>query len=92
MVREQAGNARVRRPISPFTNHDDCFAGQYDCASVWSAVGTKSRRFAVAWDALRRIRPSRWITQRISIAAADEAYRLLDESPDETIQLVFTYS
>ena len=51
----------------------------------------KSRRFGVAWEQLRRIRPARWITHRFSIATAEQAYRMLDEAPEDTIQLVFTY-
>ena len=51
----------------------------------------KSRRFDVAWHALERIRPEKWITQRFSIADAAKAYQLLDEKPQETIQVVFDY-
>ena len=51
----------------------------------------KSRRFDVAWQALERIRPEKWITQRFSIADAAKAYQLLDEKPQETIQVVFDY-
>jgi 2-desacetyl-2-hydroxyethyl bacteriochlorophyllide A dehydrogenase len=56
-----------------------------------SARWDKSRRFDVAWSALQRIRPEKWITQRFSLAQACDAYRLLDESPDETIQVIFKY-
>lgn len=52
----------------------------------------KSRRFDVAWQALERIRPEKWITQRFSIKDAAKAYQLLDEKPQETIQVVFDYS
>ena len=51
----------------------------------------KARRFDVAWKALERIKPEKWITHRFSIDNAAEAYRLLDESPQETIQVLFTY-
>jgi 2-desacetyl-2-hydroxyethyl bacteriochlorophyllide A dehydrogenase len=51
----------------------------------------KPRRFDVAWSALQRIRPEKWITQRFPLAQAPDAYRLLDERPDETIQVVFSY-
>jgi 2-desacetyl-2-hydroxyethyl bacteriochlorophyllide A dehydrogenase len=49
----------------------------------------KSRRFEVAWKALERIKPEKWITHRFALQKAAEAYRLLDESPQETIQIVF---
>ena len=51
----------------------------------------KARRFNVAWEALRRIQPQKWITHRFPIDNADEAYRLLDENPQETIQVIFKY-
>lgn len=52
----------------------------------------KARRFEVAWEALRRIRPEKWITHRFSIGEAAKAYQLLDENPQQTIQVVFDYS
>jgi 2-desacetyl-2-hydroxyethyl bacteriochlorophyllide A dehydrogenase len=51
----------------------------------------KARRFALAWDMLRQVRPSRWITHRFSLAQASQAYRLLDQDPREAIQIVFRY-
>jgi 2-desacetyl-2-hydroxyethyl bacteriochlorophyllide A dehydrogenase len=51
----------------------------------------KSRRFDVAWKALERIRPEKWITHRFPLERAAEAYRLLDENPQETIQVIFEY-
>lgn len=51
----------------------------------------KTRRFEVAWEALRRIQPGKWITHRYPLDEAEEAYRLLDESPEETIQVLFGY-
>lgn len=56
-----------------------------------SARWDKTRRFDVAWAALRRICPERWITQRFPLAQAAEAYRLLDERAEETMQVVFSY-
>jgi 2-desacetyl-2-hydroxyethyl bacteriochlorophyllide A dehydrogenase len=52
----------------------------------------KSRRFEVAWKALERIKPEKWITHRFSIEDADKAYQLLDENPQETIQVIFDYT
>jgi 2-desacetyl-2-hydroxyethyl bacteriochlorophyllide A dehydrogenase len=56
-----------------------------------SARWDKSRRFSVAWEALKRIQPERWITHRFPIEQAAQAYRLLDERPQETIQVIFAY-
>jgi 2-desacetyl-2-hydroxyethyl bacteriochlorophyllide A dehydrogenase len=52
----------------------------------------KTRRFDIAWKALERIKPEKWITHRFPLEQAGEAYQLLDESPEETIQVLFTYS
>lgn len=56
-----------------------------------SARWDKSRRFGVAWEALARIQPERWITHRFPLSQAAEAYRLLDENPQEAIQILITY-
>ncbi|MDX1377556.1 MAG: zinc-binding alcohol dehydrogenase [Anaerolineales bacterium] len=52
----------------------------------------KARRFEVAWEALERIKPQKWITHRFPIQDAAKAYQLLDENPQDTIQVLFTYS
>lgn len=51
----------------------------------------KPRRFEVAWKALEKIKPEKWITHRFPIEAAGKAYQLLDENPQETIQVIFEY-
>lgn len=51
----------------------------------------KPRRFDLAWRQLERIHPERWITQRFTLDQAAEAYRLMDENPRETLQVVFKY-
>ena len=52
---------------------------------------SKPRRFDLAWEMLKKIRPSRWITQRFPFAQTGQAYQLIDQNPGETIQVVFTY-
>lgn len=52
---------------------------------------TKTRRFNVAWEMIRQMKPSHLITHRFSISQAAHAYRLLDENPDKVIQILFTY-
>jgi 2-desacetyl-2-hydroxyethyl bacteriochlorophyllide A dehydrogenase len=54
-----------------------------------SARWDKQRRFEVAWEALKRIQPQKLITHRFNISHAAEAYKLLDESPEQAIQVVF---
>ncbi len=51
----------------------------------------KSRRFRVAWEALARIRPEQWITHRFPLQKAHDAYRLLDEHPQDAIQVLLEY-
>ena len=56
-----------------------------------SARWDKARRFEVTWEALKRIQPQKWITHRFSFEDAEKAYQLLDENPQETIQVIFEY-
>ncbi|MBI5963769.1 MAG: zinc-binding alcohol dehydrogenase [Chloroflexi bacterium] len=51
----------------------------------------KSRRFDVAWKALERIEPEKWITHKFSLNDASKAYQLLYENPQETIQVILEY-
>ncbi len=51
----------------------------------------KARRFDVAWKSLERIQPEKWITHRFAMEDAQNAYRLLDENPQETIQVIFDH-
>ncbi|HEX9837986.1 MAG TPA: zinc-binding alcohol dehydrogenase [Anaerolineales bacterium] len=51
----------------------------------------KARRFDVSWKALERTKPDKWITHRFPIEEAEQAYRLLDENPQEAIQILVTY-
>jgi threonine dehydrogenase-like Zn-dependent dehydrogenase len=40
---------------------------------------------------LDRIKPEKWITHRFALTDAEKAYHLLDENPQETIQVIFEY-
>jgi len=60
-------------------------------APTLSGRWDKSRRFGVAWEALKRIQPQEWITHRFPIEEAWKAYELLDKNPQETIQVIFDY-
>lgn len=51
----------------------------------------KARRFDVAWKALERIKPEKWITHRFPIEDAPKAYHMLDTRPQETVQVLFDY-
>ena len=52
----------------------------------------KQRRFQLAWEMIRKTRPTQFITQRFPIEQAGQAYRLLDELPGEAVQVIFTYA
>jgi 2-desacetyl-2-hydroxyethyl bacteriochlorophyllide A dehydrogenase len=56
-----------------------------------SARWSKQRRFALAWDMIRRIRPSRFITHQIPFRRARQAFELIDKDPAATIQVVLEY-
>lgn len=53
----------------------------------WSST----RRLALAWEMLRRIRPASCISHRFPLADATLAYSLIDRSPEETILVIFDY-
>ncbi|MBI5082055.1 MAG: zinc-binding alcohol dehydrogenase [Chloroflexi bacterium] len=52
---------------------------------------TKARRFETVLKMLKQIRPSRFITHRFKLSDAAKAYQLLDQRPEETMQVVFDY-
>ena len=58
-----------------------------DLAARWS----RKRRFDVAWDMIRRIRPASFITQEIPFGQAREAYELIDKDSAATIQVVLDH-
>ncbi|NUQ83779.1 MAG: oxidoreductase [Anaerolineales bacterium] len=74
--------SRIKLISSQVSVIDPALSGRWD----------KPRRFRVAWEALKRIQPQKWITHRFPIHEAEKAYRLLDENPQETIQVVLDYT
>ena len=51
----------------------------------------RARRLSFALDLLGSLRLTSLITHRIPFEQAEEAYRLVDERPEETLQVVLTY-
>jgi threonine dehydrogenase-like Zn-dependent dehydrogenase len=51
----------------------------------------KQRRLTVAWEQILKIRPQRWVTHRFCIEEAPQAYRLMAEHPEETLQVLLDY-
>jgi len=72
---------RVRIVSSQVSTIDPALSGRW----------TRERRLGAAWEALRFLRPSRLITQRIPFARAGEAYQLIDGTPGETIQVMLVH-
>ncbi|MEX0964016.1 MAG: zinc-binding alcohol dehydrogenase [Pseudohongiellaceae bacterium] len=51
----------------------------------------KARRFSVALDRIEKCQPTQLISHCVPFEEAAEAYRLLDESPQEATQVIFDY-
>jgi 2-desacetyl-2-hydroxyethyl bacteriochlorophyllide A dehydrogenase len=52
---------------------------------------SKERRLELVWGWLKEINPSRLISHQIPISEAQSAYELLDEKPEEVLQVVLHY-
>ena len=61
-------------------------------APEWTGRWTKTRRFQTAWNMIEQVRPAQLITHRFPAERAAEAYALLDEHPEEAIQVMLTYT
>ncbi len=61
-------------------------------APRWHGRWTSARRLQVAWEQLAHCRATDLITHRFPIASAAEAYDLIDQRPDQTIQVLFSYT
>lgn len=56
-----------------------------------SARWSKTRRLEVAWSMLTAVRPARLITHRFPFQQAAQAYALIDQHPDESLQVLLEY-
>ena len=57
-----------------------------ELSTLWS----KERRFALTWDLVRLLRPSRLVTRQVSLQEAQTAYELLDGGKE--IAISFQYN
>ena len=57
----------------------------------YSSRWSKKRRLNIAWDMIRRLKPAGFISHRFDIQQVREAYELLDNRPQEAIQVIITY-
>ena len=69
---------RVRILSSQVSTIDPSLSGRWD----------RRRRLSAAWAELRVIRPSRWVTHRVPLDRAEEAYALLAQGRCEAIQVL----
>ena len=60
-------------------------------APQFSARWDKPRRFDVVWEMLKRVKPAKWISLRIPLEKAEQAYITLDTRPQDVLQIVFEY-
>jgi threonine dehydrogenase-like Zn-dependent dehydrogenase len=60
-------------------------------APQWTGRWSKARRLQVAWRMLEQVRPAHLITHRLPLAQAAQAYAMLDQHPEETLQVILTY-
>ncbi|MCQ8106204.1 zinc-binding dehydrogenase [Methylomonas sp. SURF-2] len=60
-------------------------------APALSGRWDKQRRFDLAWDMIRALRPRRLISHRAVLGQAGNIYRLLDRTPEQALQAIFIY-
>jgi 2-desacetyl-2-hydroxyethyl bacteriochlorophyllide A dehydrogenase len=60
-------------------------------APEWGGRWTKRRRLQIAWRMLQQLGPAPLITHRFPLERANHAYALLDQHPEEAIQVLLTY-
>lgn len=74
-------------------NHVELISSQVSAlAPRWLGRWTKARRFEVAMQQLLTHNPQHVITQRVPFENSAEAYQLLDQSPENAIQIMLDYS
>jgi 2-desacetyl-2-hydroxyethyl bacteriochlorophyllide A dehydrogenase len=73
--------SRIRLLASQVSTLDPRWLGRWD----------KTRRFAVAWEMLRHLDAGALITHRLPVMQAPEAYRLLDQEPQQALQVLLEY-
>jgi threonine dehydrogenase-like Zn-dependent dehydrogenase len=88
------GRKRVSADLGGFfhRNRVDIVSSQVSTlAPAHRGRWTTDRRLDVALDRLATLETDRLLTHRVPFEDAAEAYRLLDERPDEAVQVLLTY-
>jgi 2-desacetyl-2-hydroxyethyl bacteriochlorophyllide A dehydrogenase len=73
--------SRIKLISSQVSTINPIFNGRWD----------KSRRSNLVWEMISQVQPARLITHKIPFEQANQAYRMLAEYPERTIQIAFTY-
>ena len=73
---------RLRIISSQVSSIDPAVSGRWD----------KARRVAVAWDMIKKCQPEQFISHTLPLAEAGQAYRLLDKTPEQALQVIFEYA
>ena len=73
--------SRMRLISSQVSSIAPKFSGRWD----------KTRRHHTTWQMLTQVQPARFITHRFPIARAAQAYALIDNHPEDVIQVILTY-
>ncbi|MFP4430912.1 MAG: zinc-dependent alcohol dehydrogenase [Spirochaetaceae bacterium] len=73
--------SRISIKSSQVSTIDPRLTGEFD----------KPRRFAVAWEMIRRIRPARFVSHRLPLSRGGEAYSLLEEAPEKTLTVLLDH-
>jgi 2-desacetyl-2-hydroxyethyl bacteriochlorophyllide A dehydrogenase len=60
-------------------------------APEYSGRWTKRRRFQTAGEMIKRIKPSRFITHQYSLDKIKQAFELLNQTPEQALQVILTY-
>lgn len=61
-------------------------------APCLSGRWSKTRRLDLVWKMIRQLQPEQWITTRLPFKDAGRGYKLLDQKPDEIIQVLLDYT
>ncbi|HUI70380.1 MAG TPA: zinc-binding alcohol dehydrogenase, partial [Spirochaetia bacterium] len=72
---------RVRIIPSQVSTIDPALSGRW----------TRTRRLEAAWDAIRMLRPARLITHRIPFCQAADAYRLISDAHEQSVQVMLVH-
>ncbi len=73
--------SRIRLLSSQVSTIDPSLGGRW----------TKARRFELVWNLMSLLQPARWLTHRFAFEDAAQAYQLIDQRPEQAIQVVLIY-